>query len=336
MSCLPLLYLFQLITKTHSFLYLDNSSSSELLDTIDVFFAATAFLALSNELFAIGIDIPDDSPFAAIHVWSWKLKAQVGKLIGHRAGVNTLAKLKDNTTIASGSNDETIRVWNSTSGFLLRNLTGHTQRVTNLLSIGGYHVASCSWDETLRVWNVNSGDVLKQIEGRRGKLDVNCMQLIRENSCLATGSVKTIRLWNLTSGKEMREISQDNDVIRCLLLLSGNDTHRRQLLASGELDGLVKIWHVETCELVSTLETAAQLGSVSALVNLKPDHLASASEDGHVQIWNYQTGQLLQTLKGHAWKVFDLTLLFNGYLASCSQDRTVKVWNLAVIYNNFC
>jgi WD40 repeat protein len=281
----------------------------------------------SSCLIVIGFeDIP------AIHIWNRTSKAQIRKLIGHGLSVNALVAFQDNVTIASASRDWTVRIWNSTRGLLLRNLSnGHTSDVKDLITLSNDHLASSSDDTTILIWNSTSGYVLKQLYGH--ELAANSMEFMREANCLISGGVdKTIRFWNLTSGREMKRIAQDNEIVLCILILDVKNNSNK-LLASSEWDGSVKVWNIETCQLVSALlqDSACH----NKLVNLKEDHLAAASRDGSIKIWNHQSGQLLQTLRGHTGEVFSLILLLSdiGNLASCSQDKTVKIWNLQVIYN---
>jgi WD40 repeat protein len=53
----------------------------------------------------------------------------------------------------SGSDDETLRVWDSASGACLRVLDGHTSVVSSVCALGDGRIVSGSWDNTLRVWD---------------------------------------------------------------------------------------------------------------------------------------------------------------------------------------
>jgi WD40 repeat protein len=138
-------------------------------------------------------------------------------------------------------------------------------------------------------------------------------------------------LWNLTTSKYIRILTDEVDVVNCLLLL--NNT---KWLASGDRDFSIKIWKIEiTNALVTSLQ--GHTGFIRSLVNLKKGHMASASRDMSIKIWNYESleygAALLATLKGHSGPVHSLALLPDGNLASASWDLTVKTWNLTAIYN---
>ena len=70
--------------------------------------------------------------------------------------VNSIAFSSDSKTIASGSEDWTVRLWNATTGAPIgQPLTGHTDFVRSVaFSPDGKTIASGSWDGTIRVWRI--------------------------------------------------------------------------------------------------------------------------------------------------------------------------------------
>src|SRR5689334_22972171 len=63
----------------------------------------------------------------------------------------------DGLTIVSGSDDNTVRIWDVASGTEIKQLTGHTSFVTSVsFSPDGSTIASGSWDNTVRIWDVAS------------------------------------------------------------------------------------------------------------------------------------------------------------------------------------
>mmetsp|Transcript_4946 Transcript_4946/g.10916 ORF Transcript_4946/g.10916 Transcript_4946/m.10916 type:complete len:137 (-) Transcript_4946:340-750(-) len=79
-------------------------------------------------------------------------------LEGHAAEVHCIAFSPDGKTIASGSEDKTIQVWDAAAGSSLLTMEGHTGQVLALAySPDGSTIASLSWDQTIRLWDVTSG-----------------------------------------------------------------------------------------------------------------------------------------------------------------------------------
>jgi WD40 repeat protein len=95
---------------------------------------------------------------ATIRVWDISDYAIAGAectalLRGHSGFVWCLAVLSGGIILASGSNDGTIRLWNTLKGECLKVLTGHTRAVYCLEVLSdGITIVSGSMDNTIRVW----------------------------------------------------------------------------------------------------------------------------------------------------------------------------------------
>ena len=85
-------------------------------------------------------------------------------LEGHQASVTSLAALEidGSLALASGSYDNTIRLWNTRTGKVLRVLEGHKAPATSLAALeidGSLALASGSDDNTIRLWDARTGEV---------------------------------------------------------------------------------------------------------------------------------------------------------------------------------
>ena len=90
------------------------------------------------------------------------------RLTGHTNGVNSVAFSRDGHTLATGSADQTVRLWNVTDPAhptpLGQPLTGHTDEVrTVAFSPDGHTLATGSADQTVRLWAMNVDQAIQQI-----------------------------------------------------------------------------------------------------------------------------------------------------------------------------
>src|SRR6185369_2277498 len=127
-------------------------------------------------------------------------------LEGHTDWVRSLALSGDWRTLFSGSDDNTIKVRDASSGRLLRTLEGHTGWVRSLaLSGDGRTLFSGSDDNTIKVWEASSGRLLRTLEGHTGW--VMSLALSGDGRTLFSGSSdNTIKVWEASSGRLLRTL----------------------------------------------------------------------------------------------------------------------------------
>ncbi|KAH1371911.1 hypothetical protein KXX50_004916, partial [Aspergillus fumigatus] len=68
--------------------------------------------------------------------------------------------------IVSGSDDNTIKLWDAQTGLELRSLEGHSSLVGSVaFSPDGQRIVSGSGDSTIKLWDAQTGLELRSLEG---------------------------------------------------------------------------------------------------------------------------------------------------------------------------
>ncbi|NER33311.1 MAG: protein kinase [Oscillatoria sp. SIO1A7] len=248
-------------------------------------------------------------------------------LPGHSEPINCLAISADGQTLASASNDSTIRLWNldtgkeiSTLGPLFSSLLNSVTSVA--MSPDGQTLASSSDDSTIAIWNLRSSDWKKTALTAHSN-GVNSVAIDREGKILASASEdRTIKLWNLASTEVIHTLTGHSDWVLCVAISPDGQT-----LASGSSDNTARLWNLNTGELLHTL-----WGHSSGVrcITFSPDGrtVASGSEDKTIKLWDVTSGEEIRTLKGNSDWVLSLSFSPDGKtLANGAWDENIKFWN---------
>ena len=101
-----------------------------------------------------------------------------------------------------------------------------------------------------------------------------------------------------------------------------------KLLATGDTDGVVRLWEASSCREILTCKGHT---NVVESVAFSPDGkiLASGSYENTIKLWDVKTGECLKVFEGHTESVMSVTFHPDGnILASGSFDRTIRLWDV--------
>ncbi|KAJ4375750.1 hypothetical protein N0V85_009017, partial [Neurospora sp. IMI 360204] len=158
-------------------------------------------------------------------------------LQGHSSDVGSVAFSPDGQRLASGSVDETIKIWDPASGSCLQTLEGHSGSVSSVaFSPDGQRLASGSYDDTIKIWDPASGSCLQTLEGHSHCVD--SVAFSPDGQRLASGSRdSTIKIWDPASGSCLQTLEGHSYSVDSVAFSPDG-----QRLASGSSDETIKIW----------------------------------------------------------------------------------------------
>ncbi len=250
--------------------------------------------------------------------------AHVHTFKGHTKGVKSVAFSSDGRTLASGSWDNTVRLWSVAEKKPLHTLEGHTSHVESVaFSNDGQTLASGSYDFTVRLWSVAKKEWLYTFEGHTNQ--VTSVTFSSDDRTLASGSWdNTVQLWSVAEKKPLHTFEGHTSHVESVVFSNDGQT-----LASGSYDHTVRLWSVAEKKPLHTFEGHTSYVR-SVAFSSDGQTLASGSEDRTVRLWSAAEKKPLRTFEGHNKNVTSIAFSNDGQtLASGSGDKTVRLWSIA-------
>ena len=242
-------------------------------------------------------------------------------LEGHTDLVWSVAFSPNGQTLASGSQDRTIRLWNPNNGNLKRTLRGHRDAVNSIaFSPDGRTLASGSWDGTIRLWNPNNGNLKRTLTGHTD--GISFIAFSPDGQALASASGdQTIRLWNPNNGKLKRTLIGHTGRVASIAFSPDGQT-----LASASGDQTIRLWNPNNGKLKRML--TGHTGDFSRIM-FSPDGLALASgnQDGTIHLWNPNSGKLKRTL-AHRTGGLKPVVFSSDSTALLIGGHGISIWNM--------
>lgn len=281
---------------------------------------------------------------------SWLPQKPRYSLRSHRDTINCIAFHPKYSSIASGSDDFTIKIWDWELGELETTLKGHTRSIRDLdfgcpSGAVGVLLASCSSDLTIKLWNPADG--YKNFRTLQGHDHiVSAIRFIPQGSLLASASKDmNVRLWDVTNGYCVKTIQGHTGWVRDIcpsfdgkfLLSTGDDmTVRLWDISAKPENKLTIIGHENfiVCCAIAPPTSYRYLAPLAGLTKISSvestaEFMATGSRDKTIKLWDAR-GTCLMTLNGHDNWVRAVIFHPGGrYLLSVSDDKTLRCWDLS-------
>ena len=161
---------------------------------------------------------------------------------------------QDGSSLATGTREGRIRVWDTTTGKRHKDLKGHAgvnlpnKADISILALAfspdGKIIASGCIDNTVQLWDTEKGSKLATLRGHKGW--VTALAFSADGKTLASGDAnKAIKIWDVDSYKERKTLLGHKNTICTLTFAPEGTSLYSGCLASGSNDGTIRFWDLK-------------------------------------------------------------------------------------------
>ena len=247
-------------------------------------------------------------------------------LSGHTSWVLVVNWSPDDSRIATGGMDNTVRIWDPKTGKQLGNaMKGHTKWVTSVAwepyhvqKLGEPRLASASKDATVRIWSTNQQTIEMVLSGHKGS--ISCVKWGGTGFIYSASHDKTIKVWRAKDGTLAHSLNAHAHWVNHLALSTDF------VIRTAYHDHTGKIPATEEGKLAQAKERFLKAATIQGEV---VERLVSASDDFTMYLWEPSKGtKPVARMLGHQKQVNHVTFSPDSLLiASSAFDNHTKIWN---------
>jgi WD40 repeat protein/serine/threonine protein kinase len=256
------------------------------------------------------------------------------RLAGHDGPVRSVAFSPNGELVVSGSEDNSLRVWDVAAGEVVKTLRGHGSSVRSCtFSPDGTFILAGD-DQRVCRWDLAGYQEVRVLHATvfRGHEDaVLSARFSKDGEKIVTASRdRTASLWNAVTGEPIRRFQEGHE----FLVSSAQYFPDGKLVATGAGDNSVRVWNATAGTQLAMYTPTGRIGTLA----ISPDGqwIATGSVGANVQIWptpkaanaaQQDVTQPAATLRGHQKVVSALAFSPDGqWLASGDELGRAYLW----------
>ena len=274
---------------------------------------------------------PDDKTIASViydtfdvQLWDVPSRRFVTNLTGHAKSPVCVVFSPDGKLLATGGNDQTVRLWDPHQLQPIAVLTNEFEVGSIAFARDGRTLAAAG--SGVKFWDLPSRRSVPGLDSDAGVISAVAFSPVDHH--VATGDANgNVVLWDVRTRKPLRSFRPHRGQVK-RVKFSDDGTW----LASAGYDASVALYDVRAMEMI----TPVLKGHTAVVTGLafSPDSktLASGGYDGRTMLWNVASRQLVLNLKGHVGTSFGVVFSRDGtFMATCGSDAKVRLWPAAAL-----
>jgi U3 small nucleolar RNA-associated protein 13 len=270
----------------------------------------------SEELNRIAIDHSHDGNEIALHA--------VASVRAHEKDINIVSVAPNDSLIATGSQDKSVKIWKATDLSLVATLNGHRRGVWDCqFSPYDRVLATASGDKTIKLWSLGDYGCVRTFQGHVASV-LRVRFLNHGLQMVSSGADSLVKTWTIRTNECETTMEGHSDKVWALDLVGGG-----KQLVTGGADSRIILWTDNTVEV----EASKRAEEEDAIVadQMLANHLRRKEYSQALEI------SLDREKPHHALRVFNAIIenqVHNGkdtlvpiqtHVASWNEDRLVRV-----------
>eukprot|EP00795_Rhopilema_esculentum_P017794 gene17794-9472_t len=221
------------------------------------------------------------------------------RILGHLASVYCVLFDKTGHVIATGADDNLVKLWSSFDGRLLATLRGHSGEISDLaINQENSLIAAGSCDKTIRVWSLINTAPVAVLQGHTGMItSLQFCPSAHEDAryLMSTGGDGTVCFWKWdikgnsfeSTPVKFNEKSRPGAQMLCSSFSPGGG-----FLVTGSSDNIIRVYQMMPAPVEKIAELSAHTDHVDSIqFSNSGFRFATGSRDGTARIWQFQRNE---------------------------------------------
>ncbi len=259
-----------------------------------------------------------------VQLWDLKTQQKSMAFSGHSKPVTALAFHPSEPLLASGSQDQTVRLWKLGLTQEEKNISDSQSAVFIDFHPQENSLVSVDQEQQVQLWDIKSKKLTATLPSASDRLWA--VRYSPDGKTIAAAGSKALYLWsNITKTPASQPLSLKGHSNLIWDIAFSPDGKK---IASASRDKTVVIWDIASQKNLRRLENHTDNVWCVAF-HPQGKILATGSRDNSIRLWNTESGQELAKFIAHQDSVYKIAFHPQGrILASCSRDQTIVLWDI--------